>query len=179
MEVMISINTRWNHYIHQMLDLGIHSSIDPISSEEMKARAIKAKFVVGREDIELAGAHVRILACKQKRHLVDAYGFLVGETKNTFALGMRSPSGGKKRRRKDSDPCDGKDGMLRTSCSEDTASIEVVLVPKDGTCLDVIIPLSLSSIELEAPQAKSNKQDESRYLFPVAARCIFVRLHSR
>ena len=179
MAVMFSINTSWNHYIHQVMGLGIHSSMDPISSEEMKARAIKAKFVIGREDIELAGAHVRILACKQKRHLVDTYGFLVGETKNTFAVGMRSTSSGKKRRRKDSDPCDGEGDKLGNSYSGVTDSIEIVLVPKDGTCLDLIIPLSLSSIEQGAVQAIADNQDVSCELFPVAPRSIFVRLHRR
>ena len=177
--VMCLMNARWNQYIHEVLGLGIHSNKDLKASQEMKAREIRAKLIAGRDDIELAGAHIRILSCKQKRHLGGTCGFLVGETNNTFAVAIRSPSSRKKRRRNDSDPCGGKGDALATSYSEATDSIEIVLVPKDGSCLDVIIPMSFRSMELDAPQTIPHNREMSCEMFPVAPRSIFVSLSNR
>jgi RNase P/RNase MRP subunit p29 len=177
LDFLVSMNEQWNAYMLQVLDIDLDKNMYLSQPEEVHIQAIKAKFVVARDNIELVGAHVCIHSCKQKRHLVDIHGLMVGETKNTWAVAILSRSGRKKRRRKASEH-EEKGDHVETSYVGNLNPTEIVIVPKDGSSLDLIIPLSGTSTKAGAPPSTDNSQDTSLQMFPIVHRSIYVRLSS-
>jgi len=171
-----STNDRWNNYIHQVLQIGSNKVQNPKLPDEMDLRVIKAKLIAVRDDIELSGARVRIDSCRSKRHLVNVHGLLVSETKNTWSIAIPKRPQGKKRKRSEAHDDDGT-GTVKDS-SGTTDSVDIVLVPKDGSSLDIIIPLSLGTgtPDLEPTRSSTCSQDAVDSMFPISTRSIFVKL---
>lgn len=172
------LNTRWNTYILQVLDRDLSKNVDSSISKEMDERAIMSTLVAARDCIELVGAHVRIHSCTPKRHLVNTYGLLVGETKNTWSLAIRLRHGRKKRSTKVESEV-GKNKNVDNTPSPMLNSLEIVMIPKDGSSLDVIIPSSRGTKSADTALGQPMSQDPSTAMFPLAPRCIIIRLSGR
>lgn len=140
------LNGRWNVYMLEML--GLNSKF----TAKIEASILKSRLTAARSSMELAGAHIQIKECTQKRDLVGTFGVVVGETNNTWCIAIRSRPRARRRRRKvatsgsnDGDNLkpetkDSSNSKLSESSLTETAT-DVVTVPKRGSSLDVILPL--------------------------------------
>jgi len=133
LEFLRELNSKWNKYMLQILN------VDVEKPKPLVASAIKSRLVVFRRSIELPGAHVQVRACIQRRSLVGIFGVLIAETTNTWSVAIRSS----RRKRHAGERCKEapKAGDF-SSQGEDVVDIRVVCVPKRGSSLDIILPLS-------------------------------------
>lgn len=140
------LNARWNKYMLQLLGL------DSKTVQHIQASIIKSRLAVARKSIELAGAHVQVDGSTQKRDLAGEFGVLIGETRNTWSVAIRSRTR-RKRRGKLAKTGRNRDLLGEPKSTDNTVrtdlKVNVAVVPKRGSSLFIILPLP--------PQAKEGQ----------------------
>lgn len=167
-EFLTSMNKRWNSYFLQILNVDIGSNE---IKRESKIRSSLARLW---DEIEVAGAHVAIRSCKPKRHLINNFGVLIGQTRNTWSVALRRTFA------RQESPIQKAKTKSDVRCSETSAQpIEIVVVPKDGSTLVLIIPISQEETD-EGVDTREQSHGSSGanhlQIIPLAPKCVFVTL---
>lgn len=123
---LLQLNSSWNKYISDLL------KITEVSEDELTT--VKSRFISARSKVELIGAHVRVATCNQKKHLVNSYGVIIGETKNTWKIVAREVLKQSRKRAKPEDEDSQSDAKNGINC-------KVIVLPKRGSSLVLIIPI--------------------------------------
>ncbi|KAL3942444.1 MAG: hypothetical protein SGBAC_003367 [Bacillariaceae sp.] len=150
------LNAKWNEYIRSALQLNMGGN---------NPSAVLSRFSVLREDLEVAGAHVRISSCSQRKELEGCFGVLLGERKNTWVVATIQSQ----RKRKGE----------RLSITEkqelgSDQNVGVVLLPKRGTTVILVIPMNAEKV---ANATKATKDDNGEGIIELSPQSICIVLN--
>jgi hypothetical protein len=175
------LNDRWNAYMLKLLN------IDSKAIQKIEAPIIKSRLAVARKSIDLAGAHIHIKQCTQKIDLTGMLGVLLGETNNTWSVVILSSKRREKRTKlAKSGTTTGADAFINRTESKGhgdpkstpntiVTSVHVVVVPKRGSSLDIILPLPS---QMNERQERGNEElNGEKAIIMQAAKSIFITLH--
>jgi hypothetical protein len=161
------LNDRWNVYMFQLLN------VDSKTVQQFEAPIIKSRLTVARKSMDLAGAHVQIKECTQKRDLTGILGVLLGETNNTWSVVIRS--GTRRRKRRKLAKSGSTKGCGDPKSTPNTIGTEVVVVPKRGSSLDIILPLPSQMNERQDGGNEASNGEEPM-IIKQAPKSIFITL---
>jgi hypothetical protein len=126
------LNTKWNEYISNVLELEENTSSEVILG--------RAASVMGQ--VDLVGAHLRIVKCTQKHRLEGKTGVLVDISKNTWKVavlksvkGSITHSNDKNTNNLSEEPTS-KEGTSESIRNE----MQLLVIPKRGSSLVLLIP---------------------------------------
>ncbi|KAG7343415.1 hypothetical protein IV203_021360 [Nitzschia inconspicua] len=163
-----TMNTSWNEYIWDVLNIPI--SIDDLDDNKNIQRVqqrLNSCLMMASSDLELVGAHIKIASCDSHKSWTGRLGVLIGETTNTYRMAGLATTWTKNAKSKKEENID------HPSSHAKGMSITVLVIPKQGTSLILLLPIIPTDDRKQTPPEGS---DDGDMLIPLSESTVCIRL---
>lgn len=128
-EILREMNSAWNKYIWNLMDIASNDDgSNAFNDDSMAIKRVQQLLSTNDGNIELVGAHVKIVSCESHRAWAGRRGVLVGESANTYRIAGLEFSWSRR------DPNHSKKGYAN--------DILTLVVPKKATSLMLFLPMT-------------------------------------